>query len=141
MRLSFDFFELARITFQEICEENQLSIVRILEDLVGLRRNEFIILIGVDIDGIYVNYFNSHEKYGYDLVSFLLDNRRSQLIFTKPEPEPDTHREFIFSHLSAIAKHLKGGGKDILKGEKTWQESYKPPMVSLPGSLTTEIFT
>lgn len=139
MKLDFDLRELVQNTFQYICDQHQLSTIRISDDLAGIRGEDFIIIIGIDIDGIYVNYFNKSEKCGYDLVAFLLDNRRSELTFSKPEQEPETHKEFIFSHLQAVANHLNSGGKDILNGERDWQGKYKRTKVILSEFLENNI--
>jgi hypothetical protein len=100
-----------------------------------LESKNYLIIIGVDLDGIYMNYFNVGEKLGFDLISFLLESRSSMLTFSEDDPLIKTHRDYIKSHLDALENHLAVGGKDILSGSTDWQNFYKGSMITLPDCL------
>lgn len=131
MNLTFDLLELAQTVFSQICDKYNLTVCRTGNCKVALRSENYIIIIGVDFDGVFMNYFNHGQESGFDLISFLLDERRSKLSFSEEDASISTHRDYVKSHLEALAKHLVEGGEDILAGEVDWKKMYRSPNIRL----------
>lgn len=121
----------------DIIDTHRLVVVEPSNREVLLKASTYTLDIWADREGVNVVYFDKSSKplLGYNLILFLLQNRRNLLTFDSVGGESHDYESFITANVSAIARHLRAAGGDILSGSKEWIASYSWPKVKPPAEI------
>jgi len=136
---NFSLLRLVEESMADIIKANGLSIIELSDSEVLLKADSYALDVYADRDGVSMVYFNksSLPPAGYNVLLFLLNKRRDALELLEAQPTTDDYSGFIRVGLSALAKHLRSAGIDILSGSKEWIKSYSWPAVKPSGSVAS----
>ena len=118
-------------TMADLIAAYELSVVEVSESEVLLKSKNYFIDIFADKEGVGLVYFDkmSRPVKGYNLFLYLVNRRRSLLVFSESQAQAENYAEFIEDQLVNLARHLRTAGQDILGGAKDWIEEYTWPTV------------
>lgn len=118
--------ELTINNMSDVINKHNLKLIEVSDNEVLLKSPEYAINIAAEKDGVSIIYFDtsSTPTKGYNIFLFLVNQRRSSLVFSKTKPCQKDYAEFIESELNSLTQHIRNAGQDILDGSKDWIKSY-----------------
>jgi hypothetical protein len=113
--------DLVQSAFGNLCGDFHLSILGIDQNEVVIRGNGFVLLIGLDRDGLSINYIEYKDGAALAMVDvgrYLVTKRR--WIADTSVPLTKNFESEVMRGLSSFARTLREVAPDILKGNNDW---------------------